>query len=428
MAAAVPILFWPSLLPALVRPWAVAGAALTALGTGSWQAASWPRLKYFVWLFAGATAIAWLTMPTHDDLALGHFAGIALGLLAMGTVGRWCHSERRLTAAAVLFVACGVGAATVGLASISVDTTKFINTANTRPRPLFTELPRLQLGLAGLKDGRVNTNALGGTALILMPMCVALMFLPRHSYRARFLHWLGAGATMIMLVVLAVSLSRTAWLGAWLLPLVFSLCCRGRRRVIGVTSWLLVTAVASAGLLKVRSAETEDFDIGVRFTQSSVQERLEIWRAAVRQLKTRPFVGVGINQFHPEYGPEPTDGSRRNAHAHAHNQVLQVALDIGLIGLLAYAGLQIILLRLAWRAARTTGTVAAAIAGGAGLSLAAAQLFGAGDAIALGAKVGLFEWIAAGLVVAAWELQCRTQTNAVSPGAGVATAVQRPSI
>lgn len=409
LAVSTPFLFFPDLLPQPIRLWVVASAAVAALVAGGVLVATWPRLRYFVWLLILATIVAWFAMPAHDDLALRHFAGIALGLLAMGAVARWCRTEARLTAAAALFVAAAAGAVIVGLASISVDTTKFINTDSVRARPLFTQLPRLQLGLPGLQnDGRVNTNALAGTALLVAPMCVALVFLPRRRMRHEFaLRLLGIGSTVVVLLALGLTLSRTAWLAAWITLLVFSLSCRRWRRVIGVLAWMAMTAVAVAALMHLRSSQPDDFDQGVKYTQSSAQERLDIWRHAVAQLKARPIIGIGINQFHLAYAPRIVYGSENvaHAHAHAHNELLQVALDVGLLGLVGYLGLHLGLLIRAAQAARARATAAGAIAAGAGMSLVALHLFGVGDAIALGAKVGLFLWVAAGLILAAWRLQ-----------------------
>ena len=93
--------------------------------------------------------------------------------------------------------------------------------------------------------------------------------------------------------------------------------------------------------------------------------------------------------------------------AHAHNILLQTALDIGLVGLAAYVGLLALLLVRADQAARGDNRFAARVAAGAGLSLIGVHLFGLGDAVSLGAKVGLFQWIAAGLVLGAAAVQAR---------------------
>ena len=89
--------------------------------------------------------------------------------------------------------------------------------------------------------------------------------------------------------------------------------------------------------------------------------------------------------------------------AHVHNIFLQTALDLGLFGLMAYVGLLVMLLVRADQASRGPSAFAGRTAAGAGLSLVVVHVFGLGDAISLGAKVGVFQWLAAGLVLAAWQ-------------------------
>ena len=82
-----------------------------------------------------------------------------------------------------------------------------------------------------------------------------------------------------------------------------------------------------------------------------------------------------------------------------------MALDLGLIGLLVYISLQALLLVRAHQASRGRSAFVrhAAVAGA--MALVALRLFGLADLIALGAKVGLFQWLVSGLVVAAWCLR-----------------------
>ena len=85
--------------------------------------------------------------------------------------------------------------------------------------------------------------------------------------------------------------------------------------------------------------------------------------------------------------------------------LLATALDLGLIGLFAYLSLMGYLLLRADEAARGPNALASRVAAGAGLALIGIHFFGVGDAVSLGAKVGLFQWLASGLILAAWQLQ-----------------------
>ena len=134
---------------------------------------------------------------------------------------------------------------------------------------------------------------------------------------------------------------------------------------------------------------------------SSALQRISIWRQGVDHLRESPWRGIGLNEFRYVY---KSAGSAADI-AHAHNIFLQIALDLGLVGLSFYVALIGTLLYRAERAARGPDLLARRIACGAGLALTAVHVFGLGDAISLGAKVGLFQWLGAGLVLAASRIQ-----------------------
>jgi putative inorganic carbon (HCO3(-)) transporter len=110
-----------------------------------------------------------------------------------------------------------------------------------------------------------------------------------------------------------------------------------------------------------------------------------------------PITGIGMNGFRrvmPVMYPALLTRPDVDV-AHAHNHLLQVALDIGLPGLIAYLAL--------W-----CGTAALLISvypnsrviSGLAAGMVAYFAFGTSDAIALGAKVGIFFWVALGIIVA----------------------------
>jgi putative inorganic carbon (HCO3(-)) transporter len=85
--------------------------------------------------------------------------------------------------------------------------------------------------------------------------------------------------------------------------------------------------------------------------------------------------------------------------AHAHNQLLQAAVDLGLPGLIAYLALWIGAAHMLHdRSASVTEHSLNSVAGALGAALVAQFVFGLADAIALGAKVGWFFWLTLGLI------------------------------
>jgi putative inorganic carbon (HCO3(-)) transporter len=125
-----------------------------------------------------------------------------------------------------------------------------------------------------------------------------------------------------------------------------------------------------------------------------------LWSSAYDVIQDTPFTGTGLGTFR-RVVPRlyPISASDSNDVAHAHNILVQVAVDTGLPGLVAYISILITLAILCCRVARQGGEdkrlILGLFAGIAGL-----HFFGMTDTIAPGAKPGLLFWLAVGLIVA----------------------------
>lgn len=110
---------------------------------------------------------------------------------------------------------------------------------------------------------------------------------------------------------------------------------------------LFVTLLAlppSAGLLEQGFTTLDD-------QGSSLKARQLLWRSALAMAADRPLLGWGPDTFHlvyPAYRSTDLDAHEAavSRPRDAHNVLLQVAVDAGLLGVLAYAGLQVTVLRL----------------------------------------------------------------------------------
>ena len=397
-----PVLVFPDLLPATWRTSVVTLITLAALGFGLVLLQPWKGVRWGLWLFLLAVVASWAVMPVHDLLGLRHFAGVGVGVLAMAGLATWCTTTDRLITATLLFALASTGVLILGALNTFITNAKFITgpAGSIWSTPAVPWLPQIMMGLPGLEstEGQVNQNALGGTALMLVPTCAGLAAAAFIGGRRRHLMLVAGGvATTVAVAVLGRTLSRTAWISA-VLTLV-ALALRWRRGRYWVLAALLV---ATAGLgFTVHRLRPADFDDGIRSARSSVLARVAIWQDGVDRLREAPWLGVGINQFHEVTPTAAAHGASRVAHA--HNMLLQVALDVGLLGLSGYVLLLYALLLMADRAARRPDMVGR-IAAGAGFSLVGVHLFGLGDTIALGAKVGIFQWLCAGLILAASHL------------------------
>lgn len=390
--------------------WLLPVSSIAGLGFALRLAVDWPWLRGFVTVLAVTLIIGWAKAPDSGH-ATSHFAGASLGLLLMLIMGRMACNPQRLRWA--LLALLGAGFFVLALALAGSDLSGAVPVASV----LISGLPTVRLGLAGMDpSGVINPNALAAAALLIAPFGVSIMFLGRREKIDLFgLQPLGFVVAAAGVLALAVSESRSALMAVWL-----TLVCL---LVRGVRWWgwrlLVGTLVVVAPLLVVAtvpSTSRSDFLLNASFLWRTVGDRAQIARAGVDRLKESPWFGIGMNRFRDVYEPPATAAGAHPADyemypvadydvAHAHNVYLQTALDVGVLGLVAYCGVVWFLLLRADQVARgPTGPGRAAAVGGA-LSLIAISLFGLSDAVALGAKIGLLQWLAAGLILAAWRTQ-----------------------
>jgi hypothetical protein len=94
------------------------------------------------------------------------------------------------------------------------------------------------------------------------------------------------------------------------------------------------------------------------YTQGSLPVRLLMWRATVTTLAAHPLFGVGIGQFEYRVGAFVPDEEVRaklgGGRFHSHNQFLEVAAELGVIGGVLFVGMFAAILWRAWKAFRTS--------------------------------------------------------------------------
>ena len=185
----------------------------------------------------------------------------------------------------------------------------------------------------------INSNVLAG-ALLLPSLVLGALGLRWDWRPAGWVGWilpplLGAAASF-MLATLLLTQSRGAYL-AVLVGMLLLLLLRWPR------AWI-VLAVATVAALSVLAWEGATFSaqaIDGGDSAASLSGRAEIWQYAFYALLNFPLTGIGIGTFDqvmPLLFPDVENFSRHTI-SHAHNLVLQVGLDLGLPGLLAYGWL-----------------------------------------------------------------------------------------
>jgi len=129
--------------------------------------------------------------------------------------------------------------------------------------------------------------------------------------------------------------------------------------------------------------------------------RVELWNRAIAMLGDYSFTGIGLGQFntvlHTLYMPLLV--SPYEQVPHAHNLLLEYALELGVPGAVAVGAVVVAFFRSCFAAAKTCDPQVRWLGIGLALGMTAFFIFGTVDAIAPGARAGIVFWFVIGLGV-----------------------------
>ena len=374
---------------------------------------------------------------TYDMmLSLPRIAGMVLGLGVFYAFARYGRRAGGWWLCLGVFVATGMGWAVLGLLSMRwID--KF--------GPLAAATALLPSGIITVSGsgGGLHPNGLAGALTWVMPVLIALsgLLIARYGqiqsvYGRSWMRLAAAGVGMVTVFGIGMFLltqSRGGYLAFGLTGLTLVAGWLGLRRrwllltglslALIIGGWLLISLGPDTVLETVAGGNPEY----ARATSlDTFQGRLEMWSRAVYGIHDFPFTGMGLNTFrrlvHVLY-PMLLVGPGVDI-THAHNEFLQVALDVGLPGLVAFVALYLgafWMLREIWLATdgatqpdlteRTLPPLAfspltRALVLGLGAGLWMHLVWGLTDAITLGMKTGILFWMLLGLIAGLFEQAC----------------------
>lgn len=370
------------------------------------------------------------TGVTYDlTVSLPKIAGLMLGIGVFYCFVSYGLGARGWMLCLLTFLITGLGIAVVGLLGTQW-TLKF----DVLVPFTYRFEPRI-IGLPGVEQG-INPNQVAGTLLWIIPMFLALSFIgfmrlgikPTVSRRwlapVNLLVW---EATFFIVVVFVLCQSRGAYLALGIVVIVFLLWL-SRYRARWFSSVLIVSGMLIAGFAwryetdpSFREAFGPHGLGGASLALDSFDGRAQVWSRAILGIEKYPLTGMGMNTFRylvNTLNPRDPIYVGRDI-AHAHNEFLQVALDLGIPGLIAFVGIYIVTFRMliqVWHRATEPRADAPVffifepravrlLLLGLGGGLFAHLLYGLTDAVALGAKPGILFWMLLGLSVGLYQQQ-----------------------
>lgn len=355
-------------------------------------AADWPIGGLILLIPVTLWATAWPEVTRVQVLRL--LAGIALCY----AVVNWAVTPARFRLALNGLLAAGLGLALAG--------------------PLIGGLPAARLpGFIAAAAGRlppaltaaVNPNVLAGALAVLAPLPWGLLLFawPQLSRLERLL---AASAGLALLGMAVPTGSRGAWLGIAAAAGIL-IALRWRFGWAGLPLAALAGGLAVWRLGPARVAGT----VMSSGALSGLDARVEVWSRALYMIQDFPFTGVGMGTFrqvanllYPFFlvGPDAEI-------PHAHNLFLQVAVDLGLPGLITWLAAVFAVTAVAWQVYRWGRAVGrsqgngeprpylAGLAAGVLASQAALAVHGLTDAVTWGTRPAVLVWALWGLALAA---------------------------
>jgi len=194
----------------------------------------------------------------------------------------------------------------------------------------------------------INPNILAAFLALLLPLGLALAL--RWPWRNQGWRWLLLWPSLLLMGnALLLSQSRGAWIATLVALFLLASLQLGKRRRWQIVGIVLFGSGVLVTLIPLTLARTNPllwrFLIDLPVVESawlSLLRRLGIWQLSLQLVLQNPLLGVGLGMYEQAFRdafPALPLINGRSVPPHAHNLFVQLALDLGLPGLLAYVGL-----------------------------------------------------------------------------------------
>lgn len=299
----------------------------------------------------------WVTI--NPELTLIQVERLASGIALMYVIVNWARTTRHLLWLFGGAILVGAIVALTAPVSVDWDTTKF---------PFLPYF--LYDSFKNLLPDRVHPNVMGGF-LILFGVFPAsgLLFTWRRVKFTGSILLLAAGG--IITFILLLTQSRGAWI-AFSISLLFLITLRWR------WGWVIAAVTSIGGYFAFLGFRNlTQVQIAIGSILRSFDGRLDIWDRALFMIRDFPVTGVGMGNFGEivgEFYPLAGTGEALSI-SHAHNLFLQIAVDLGLPGLIAWLAIFSTVIFAAWKIYQTPDLTGFLQAYGAGLICSQVALF-----------------------------------------------------
>lgn len=189
----------------------------------------------------------------------------------------------------------------------------------------------LNLGSRGWGFGG-NTLHLASILCVIIPMLLVVILDDKFAVKTK--KFASLSIVCCFIGVLAGQ-SRGAWLTlAIILPLVAVKYIINRKKRV-VTAFVLIGFIVGVFMVSP-SLRYRVESIGNVSTDRSNISRIAVWESGINMIKDHPVVGVGLGGFREAYKTEYILLEDKIGLSHAHNNLIQIGAETGIVGLLGF--------------------------------------------------------------------------------------------
>lgn len=287
-------------------------------------------------------SLASMLVTTQPQITQIQIARLLLGALVCAAIMRFvclidCYTNSQSTRLALLLVQLGFVLLGLGLALASPFIVDWEGASK------FSFLPQILYSTFTLKiKDPVNPNVMAGLLILLMPVATTLFLYPKELQNTfgKRIGSLVSGVSFFVAglcsIVLLLMQSRGAMMGfICSVGVLVLLKWRKSRIIVAVLMFLSLMPLLAIFFLRKTSLNPSDILVSIL----GLGQRIDIWSRGILLVHDFPLTGIGMGTFksvtsllYPltlEYHEIP----------HAHNLFLQVAVDLGIPGLIAWLGI-----------------------------------------------------------------------------------------
>jgi len=384
---------------------------LILLIVGGWFVFKWKICKRFFkrtvadWAVFVLLFQVFISTLGADDLGLSlpKVAGVVYGILVFYTLVELLDSRKRIKTVLVVFLAGGIVLSLVGIFGMKVSTGKFKRAELDLILSLNENIPKINFNLPRAEEG-ISANAVGGTIILIIPVFFAAMiYYRKHKSEGKrwdLFFWIALVFFLLEIFILFLTASRGSWMAftialvfmVWIFFLIPQKKSKWIGLLLGGAALLFILGYLAA--IRMENIESASKDLEKRY-----QERRQLWSVGMRVSKEHPLTGIGMNHVRMEEGI----GYDR---AHVHNQMLNIAAELGIPGLVAFlavlAGIGFMVWRVWWQ---SRDSWMRAVVLGLGAGQLAHFIWGMGDTLSLGGKSGIVFWVSMALIAGVYDYE-----------------------